>query len=150
REGGVVLARLLRRLHAVPGWDNGGCVVHLDLHPDNVMLTPDGPRVIDWSNAEEGRPGLDWGMSAIILAQVAVGDAPIAGLAREVLSGLLADPSHLTEDGLTEARRRRAAQPVMNRREVELLSEAEDLIRSLWRERGSVWRRNAPRNDRFQ
>lgn len=131
REGGVVLARLLRQLHAVPGWDNGGCVVHLDLHPDNVMLTPEGPRVIDWSNAEEGRPGLDWGMSAIILAQVAVGGEPIAGLAREVLTGLLADPSQLTEDGLTEARRRRAAQPVMSRREIELLGQAEDLIRSL-------------------
>ncbi|MCH5676240.1 phosphotransferase [Streptomyces gilvus] len=131
REGGAVLARLLRQLHAVPGRDSGGCVLHLDLHPDNVLLTPDGPRVIDWSNAEEGRPGLDWGMSAIILAQVAVGEEPIAGLAHEVLTGLLADPSHLTGDGLTAARRRRAAQPVMSRREIELLGEAEDLIRSL-------------------
>jgi aminoglycoside phosphotransferase (APT) family kinase protein len=131
RESGAVLACLLRELHAVPGWGSGGCVLHLDLHPDNVMLTPDGPRVIDWSNAEEGRPGLDWGMSTIILAQVAVGGEPLAGPAHEVLTGLLADPSHLTEEGLAEARRRRAAQPVMSREEVELLAPAEELVRSL-------------------
>ena len=30
------------------------CVVHLDLHPGNVVLTPRGPVVIDWSNAGMG------------------------------------------------------------------------------------------------
>lgn len=39
---------------------------------DNVILTPDGPYVIDGTNAEEGDPGLDRGMSAVILARVAV------------------------------------------------------------------------------
>lgn len=126
REAGEVVAGLLRRLHAVPGR-----VVHLDLHPDNVMLTPDGPYVIDWANAEEGDPGLDWGMSAVILAQVAVGDEPIAEPARAMLTGLLADASPMTEEGLTEARRRRAANPTMSRRETELLGQAEELIRSL-------------------
>ncbi|MFF4396554.1 phosphotransferase family protein [Streptomyces sp. NPDC001480] len=75
------LARLLRLLHAVPARDSadpGARVLHLDLHPDNVILTPDGPRVIDWSNAEDGPPGLDWGTSAVILAQVAVGDDALA------------------------------------------------------------------------
>ena len=43
----------------------------------------------------------------------------------------LADHSHLTEAGLTEARRRRAANPTMTRREIELLGEAEELIRTL-------------------
>ncbi|MFF4268470.1 phosphotransferase [Streptomyces sp. NPDC001536] len=126
REAGVVLARLLRQLHALPGR-----VVHLDLHPDNVMLTPAGPYVIDWANAEEGDPGLDWGMSAVILAQVAVGDETFAEPARAMLTALLAEPSSLTDEGLAEARRRRVANPTMSRREVELLGEAEDLIRSL-------------------
>lgn len=126
REAGVVLARLLRQLHALPGR-----VVHLDLHPDNVMLTPTGPYVIDWANAEEGDPDLDWGMSAVILAQVAVGEDAFAEPARAMLATLLADPSSLTDDGLAEARRRRAANPTMTRREVELLGEAEELIRSL-------------------
>ncbi|WAZ21393.1 phosphotransferase [Streptomyces cinnabarinus] len=124
-EAGETLARLLRRLHAVPGR-----VIHLDLHPDNVMLTPDGPVVIDWTNAEEGEPGLDWGMSAVILAQVAVTDEGLAAPVRATLAALLADPSDLTETGLTEARRRRAANPTMTAREVDALGEAEELVRS--------------------
>ncbi|MFD3586292.1 phosphotransferase [Streptomyces sp. NPDC058683] len=130
-EGGALLASLLRRLHAVPGRDpaaHGSRILHLDLHPDNVMLTPDGPRVIDWTNAEDGPPGLDWAMSAVILAQVAVGELPVA---RELLAALLADPGELTEEGLAEALRRRAANPTMSRREVELLGAAEELIRTL-------------------
>lgn len=135
-EGGAMLARLLRQLHGIPGRRSASAdhrILHLDLHPENVMLTPDGPRVIDWSNTEEGDPALDWGMTAVILAQVAVGDGPIAGPARELLDVLLADPSQLTEHGLTEARRRRAADVMMSREEVELLGAAEQLVRSYWR-----------------
>ncbi|MFE2422136.1 phosphotransferase [Streptomyces hokutonensis] len=131
REAGTVLAALLRQLHAIPGRRPGARVLHLDLHPENVMLTPAGPRVIDWGTAEDGDPGLDWGLSAIILAQVAVDDQPIADPARAILAALLADPAGLTETGLGEARRRRAANPTMTPYEVELLGAAEELIRSL-------------------
>lgn len=131
REAGTVLAALLRQLHAIPGRRPGTRVLHLDLHPENVMLTPAGPRVIDWGTAEDGDPGLDWGLSAIILAQVAVDDQPIADPARAILAALLADPAGLTETGLGEARRRRAANPTMTPYEVELLGAAEELIRSL-------------------
>ncbi|WP_327314680.1 phosphotransferase [Streptomyces sp. NBC_01235] len=131
-EAGAVLARLLRALHAVPGRVSADArILHLDLHPDNVMLTPDGPRVIDWANAEEGDPGLDWGMSAVILAQVAVSAQPIAAPARTMLAALLADPCDLTEEGLAQALRRRAANPTMSREETELLGPAGELIRSL-------------------
>ncbi|SDO22963.1 Phosphotransferase enzyme family protein [Streptomyces sp. cf386] len=130
-EAGGILARLLRQLHGVPARGaQGGRVLHLDLHPDNVVLTPDGPYVIDWDNAEEGDPGLDWASSAVILAQVAVGDEALAEPARALLAGLLADPSGLTGNGLAEALRRRAANPTMNRREVEVLGEAAELVRS--------------------
>ncbi|WP_370257079.1 phosphotransferase [Streptomyces sp. V4I8] len=125
REAGQTLARLLRQLHTVPGR-----VVHLDLHPENVMLTADGPHVIDWANAEAGDPGLDWGMSAVILAQVALADERFATPARAILAALLADPSDLTGDGLADARRRRAANPMMSVREVEVLGEADELVRS--------------------
>jgi aminoglycoside phosphotransferase (APT) family kinase protein len=61
-----VLSGLIHRLHAIPvtGWmqnrlGGGGAVVHLDLHPDNVMLTPRGPVVIDWSNAGRGAPEVE-------------------------------------------------------------------------------------------
>ncbi|WP_033281851.1 phosphotransferase [Streptomyces sp. NRRL F-525] len=131
-EAGTVLASLLRQLHAVPGRRPGTRVLHLDLHPENVLLTPDGPRVIDWATAEDGDPGLDWGLSAIILAQVAVDDdQPVAGPARALLVSLLADPSGLTGEGLAEARRRRAVNPTMTAREVELLGVAAELVRSV-------------------
>lgn len=133
-EAGGILARLLRHLHGVPARRSQGSVLHLDLHPDNVILTPDGPYVIDWDNAQDGDPGLDWGSSAVILAQAAVGDEPLAALARALLSALLADPSDLTEDGLAQALRRRAENPTMTRREVELLGGAEELIRTFLRQ----------------
>ncbi len=37
----------------------GSSVIHLDLHPGNVMLTASGPVVIDWSNAASGPAGAD-------------------------------------------------------------------------------------------
>jgi len=59
------LARLHRLLGDVPApkeWvrvSGGSSVVHLDLQPDNVKLTPDGPVVIDWSNAAAGDAAFD-------------------------------------------------------------------------------------------
>ncbi|MEH0511657.1 phosphotransferase [Streptomyces sp. B21-079] len=131
-EAGRMLAGLLRALHAVPGRGSDGTrVLHLDLHPDNVILVPEGPRVIDWANAEEGDPGLDWGTSAVILAQVAVSAEPVAASARAMLTALLADPSGLTGEGLAEALRRRAGNPTMSPQETELLVPAAELVRSL-------------------
>ncbi|MGQ4480887.1 phosphotransferase [Streptomyces sp. SAS_276] len=131
REAGTVLASLLRQLHAVPGRLPGTRVLHLDLHPENVLLTPDGPRVIDWATAEDGEPALDWALSAIILAQVAVDDLPVAEPARAMLRSLLAAPSGLTREALAEARRRRVANPTMTAVEVQLLGVAEELVRSV-------------------
>ncbi|MER5225185.1 phosphotransferase [Streptomyces flaveus] len=135
RDAGVTLARLLRDLHTLPprlSTEPTVRVLHLDLHPDNVMLTPTGPRVIDWANSEEGPPGLDWGMSAVILAQVAVGAEPLAEPAGAMLAALLDGNAHeVTDEGLAEARRRRAVNATMTAREVEVLGEAEELIRGL-------------------
>lgn len=57
------LASLQERLHAIAPapWmtrkhDSGDAIVHLDLHPDNVIMSPSGPVVIDWSNAGIGDP----------------------------------------------------------------------------------------------
>ncbi|GGL92713.1 hypothetical protein GCM10010129_40570 [Streptomyces fumigatiscleroticus] len=63
-EAGATLADLLRRPHRIPARvsaEPADRVLHLDLHPDNVMLTPGGAVVIDWGNTQEGPPGLDWG-----------------------------------------------------------------------------------------
>jgi serine/threonine protein kinase len=66
RRSGHVLADLHERLHRIPAPPGvrpaprpGDCLVHGDLHPMNVMMTPDGPMVIDWSNASAGDPAVD-------------------------------------------------------------------------------------------
>jgi hypothetical protein len=143
---GAMLAALLRRLHSIPARvsaDPADRLLHLDLHPENVMLTPDGPVVIDWYTAEEGHPGLDWAMSALILAEVAIAPDPMAEGARAGLASLLRhkDPGiHLGDTGsghLARARARRAADPNLTESEVRVLDDAvatvldvEDSIRS--------------------
>ena len=66
RRSGRVLAELHDRLHRIPAPPGirvapipGDRVLHRDLHPLNVMMTPDGPMVIDWSNASAGDPAFD-------------------------------------------------------------------------------------------
>lgn len=99
-EAGAMIAGLLTDLHTIPArvsQDPEDRILHLDLHPDNVMLTPDGPVVIDWRTTAEGPPALDRAMSSLILAQVAVDPAsPSAAGARSLLKALL---PHLADQG---------------------------------------------------
>jgi tRNA A-37 threonylcarbamoyl transferase component Bud32 len=75
-EFGRLLAGLLRELAAVraPGWLQAaaGCpgnrLLHLDLHPTNVLLTGDGPQVIDWANAARGASAADVACTWLVLA----------------------------------------------------------------------------------
>jgi len=60
-----LLADLHHRLHAIPF--DGGSLLHLDLHPENVMLGPHGPVVIDWTNARGGDPDTDVALTWLIL-----------------------------------------------------------------------------------
>jgi tRNA A-37 threonylcarbamoyl transferase component Bud32 len=68
------LARLHRQLHAIPApvelpapLGEGGSLVHLDLHPGNVVLTASGPMVIDWPNAARGDGLADVAYTWVIL-----------------------------------------------------------------------------------
>ena len=84
------LADLIGRLQAVPLPDHdlpqrvppGEVLVHLDLHPLNVMLTPKGPVVIDWTGACTGAPGLD---AANTWLTVAAGQVDATGLERALI-----------------------------------------------------------------
>jgi len=70
-----VLARLQRRLAriAAPDWllastadpSHPQSVLHLDLHPMNVIMSPDGPVVIDWTNAAGGPAGFDGALTFV-------------------------------------------------------------------------------------
>jgi aminoglycoside phosphotransferase (APT) family kinase protein len=137
-EAGAVLAGLLRRLHEVPARvaaRPGDRVLHLDLHPDNVMLTLRGPVVIDWGNAEEGPPALDCAMSAVILAETGVDTgSELAGPARDVLFALLAGLGDVMEAGepLDRAKARRGANPTLSAQEVGRLDAAVGLVRAFY------------------
>lgn len=112
-----ILASLHDELHRTP-------IIHLDLHPDNVVLTPSGPVAIDWRNAVEGEADLDVAMTAVILAQVAVADDPLAPAAGAFLDAFLRDVSGDPQRLLAEAIARRAADPTMSPTEIELLPRA--------------------------
>lgn len=71
------LARLQRELHRLeaPDWLPTPCgvtvgdrVLHLDLHPMNVIVGTGGPVVIDWTNASRGDPAFDAAMTYLLMA----------------------------------------------------------------------------------
>ena len=129
--GAAILAGLIRRLHELPPWGTeDGSVLHLDLHPENVMMTGRGPVVIDWCNARIGEPDLDTGLSALILAQVAVdGTHPMAAVAGDFLDTLMpllpGDPVRLL-DAVVQFR---AGQLKLSGHETEALSGAAAWVR---------------------
>lgn len=105
-----LLVDLHARLHALPAprsADPAVRLLHLDLHPQNVLLTPAGPVVIDWTNATEGAPALDRAMTALILAEVAVDRShPLRAVAGDLLSVYVAESGPL--GSVPAAARRRA------------------------------------------
>ena len=91
------LAALHDRLAAVPAPDwlpaprtlrdrepgGTGSVLHLDLHPLNVILTPDrGPVVFDWANAAAGDPAFDLARTLVTIGTADLPPSP-AVLARK-------------------------------------------------------------------
>lgn len=74
RRQGAVLARLHARLHeieapsALSAVGAGDRLLHLDLHPNNVILSRSGPVVLDWTNARRGDPAVDVALTWVILA----------------------------------------------------------------------------------
>ena len=49
----------------------GDGLCHCDLHPGNVIMTPEGPRLIDWTGAMRAPAAFDLGCSHIILSEIA-------------------------------------------------------------------------------
>jgi len=56
----------------------GDELCHGDLHPGNVIMTAEGPRLVDWTGTVRGPAALDLGFSHIVLAELApeVADDP--------------------------------------------------------------------------
>jgi aminoglycoside phosphotransferase (APT) family kinase protein len=71
----TLLARLHQQVHAAPGLDrlrepfgDGPALLHLDLHPANVLLSPRGPVVIDWEGAGRGPAEADLAYCWVVVA----------------------------------------------------------------------------------
>ena len=69
-----LLADLHDQLHRIPApawlkqWSDGGDrLVHLDLHPLNVLMSAHGPVVIDWSNAARGEALSDIALTYVLV-----------------------------------------------------------------------------------
>ena len=85
-----VLASLHHRLHDIPAPDwvrpapggAGDALLHLDLHPLNVIVADRGAVVIDWSNASRGIGDVDVVLAWILLAS---GEIPEKGFRATVL-----------------------------------------------------------------
>ena len=130
-EGATVLADLHRRLHALPTLSrkSGFSVLHLDLHPDNVILGPRGPVLIDWRNATEGPADLDLAMTAVIIAQVAADPGiPFADAAGALLPEFLRRAGGDPLSQLDVALALRRGDPNLSPDEVALLAAARTLI----------------------
>jgi aminoglycoside phosphotransferase (APT) family kinase protein len=55
----------LRRLEGLP---DGESICHGDFHPDNVLMSPQGPVIIDWSIATRGDPNADVARTSLMLS----------------------------------------------------------------------------------
>jgi tRNA A-37 threonylcarbamoyl transferase component Bud32 len=76
------LAELHHRLHQIAGpvWlrsrGDGDRLLHLDLHPKNVILSPSGPVVIDWANVARGPAALDPALAIAIFVTAKANAGP--------------------------------------------------------------------------
>ena len=79
RRHAATLADLHHRVAATPRaafahlTDGAGIIpdavlTHGDLHPDNVILTADGPVIIDWTNARPAAPHVDAALTWLVLS----------------------------------------------------------------------------------
>ena len=84
RRMGFVLGTLHNSLHDIPGpeWVRpspvgaGAQLIHLDLHPGNVLISPVGPVVIDWANVARGDGNADAALSWLLMSAGTVETSP--------------------------------------------------------------------------
>jgi aminoglycoside phosphotransferase (APT) family kinase protein len=89
-----MLADLHVRLHGLPAPEGlahlmtGSSVLHLDLHPGNVLVADQGPVVIDWTNVAQGPADADVAKTWLVMATSPIPgawlDRTFAGIGRGV------------------------------------------------------------------
>lgn len=91
----AIVADLHRRLHLIPSPPDtpsllgpGTSVVHLDLHPQNIVMSDRGPVVIDWTNVARGDEELDVAQTWLVVATSNPPGGPLARAATRAVRGL--------------------------------------------------------------
>lgn len=122
-----LLAELHRRLHRIPApeWlpaiGPGGAVLHLDLHPENVMLHRNDVLVIDWANARAGHWADDVAQTIVILAAADLSRGTKLALRAFLRVYLAGFDRAVVREHLPAAIERRMADPNMTAHERELI-----------------------------
>jgi tRNA A-37 threonylcarbamoyl transferase component Bud32 len=104
---GRELARVHRRLDEVPVPDflpgtAGDGLLHLDLHPGNVVMGPAGPVVIDWAFAVRGDRRVDVALSWLAMAVSRL--RPVRSAARwHLVRSFLRNAEQEVREGVAEA-----------------------------------------------
>jgi Ser/Thr protein kinase RdoA (MazF antagonist) len=63
----TIATGVLTLFEHLPPWD-GLC--HADLHPDNVVMTEDGPRLIDWTGTARAPAAFDLAVCHILQTEI--------------------------------------------------------------------------------
>lgn len=129
------LAHLHDAVHAVEplSWlrkpfGSGGRLLHMDLHPENVVMTKAGPVVIDWEGAAQGPPEADAALAWVLIRfsqipgpayQRVVGRVGQALFAQLFLASASTRPN---DNSLVAAAEYRRADPTVTSREIARLS----------------------------
>lgn len=107
---------------------SGECVVHLDLHPANVLMTSTGPHLIDWELAGLGPAGLDLATTALVFAEIVADGEEYARPALAMLRQFteIAGPGY--RDHLADAAAERASCAAFDPEERELVPQAKEIV----------------------
>jgi len=122
-----LLARLHQQLHRIPAPDwlpaigPGGAVLHLDLHPENVLLHGKGALVIDWANARAGHWADDVAQTVVILAAADLPRTTMLAVRAFLAIYLAGFDRAVVRTHLPAAIERRMADPNMTAHERELI-----------------------------
>lgn len=103
-------------------------MLHLDLHPGNVLLTAAGPRLIDWESARLGPAGVDLATTALVFAEVVVDGNEYAAASHRMLRHFTEEAGRDLGPYLAEAVAVRGTYTNVDPAERELLPQASLLV----------------------
>ena len=89
----------------------GDGLCHGDLYPGNVIMTADGPRLIDWGGATRAPPGLDLAWCHFFLSELAPESVPDPERPRAVNAAMQSEYARLA--GMSPAALTAAMEPYL-------------------------------------